>query len=285
MIMESEMKTTFLAGAALALLGMNAAQAADILPPIVEAPYIEAPVYEPVSVASGWYLRGDVGYSWNKLRGVDFFQGSNATYVPFASASLRGAYTVGAGVGYKATEHLRFDATLDFSGRSKFTGSTTGGCGVAANCVSTDSSSMQALSLMANAYVDIGTWGRFTPYVGAGIGGTRVAWADLRNTSCDAANPASCDPTVIHEGETNWRFSYALMAGTTIELNCALKADVGYRYRNVRGGKMFAYALNGGPGYDKGYSSHEVRGGLRYQFGGCSQVAEVPQYTPPPIYK
>jgi len=279
------MKTTILAGTALAILGMSAAKAADILPPIVEAPYIEAPVYEPVSVASGWYLRGDVGYSWNKLRGADFFQGSNATYVPFASASLRGAYTVGGGIGYKATEHLRFDATLDFTGRSRFTGSTTGSCGVATACVSTDTSSMQALSLMANAYVDIGTWGRFTPYVGAGIGGTRVAWANLSNTSCDASNPASCDPTVIHEGETNWRFSYALMAGTTIELNCALKADVGYRYRNVKGGKMFAYALNGGPGYDRGFSSHEVRGGLRYQFGGCNQVAEVPAYTPPPIYK
>ncbi len=49
------------------------------------------------------------------------------------------------------------------------------------------------------------------------------------------------------------------MAGTSIDLSCNLKADVGYRFRHVEGGDMFGYAENGGPGYDKGLNLHEAR--------------------------
>ncbi|MAZ84085.1 MAG: hypothetical protein CME90_10815 [Hoeflea sp.] len=286
------MKTTLFAGiaaaAVVAAVGTGSALAADALPPIVEAPYYEPPVvYDTVSSASGWYLRGDVGYAWNQSRGVNFFQGgSAAAYVPFASSKLRGGYSVGGGVGYKTSGRLRFDATLDYFGKTKFRGSTTGSCGAAVSCVSTDVAHFDAFSLLANAYVDLYTHGRFSFYAGAGLGGTRVNWGDLDNTSCDAGNPANCDVTVRHRGNASWRFTYALMAGATININCALDADVGYRYRNVQGGKMFNYASNGGPGYDRGFHSHEVRGGLRYTFGGCEEPpVEPPVYTPPPVYK
>lgn len=288
------MKATLFAGiaaAAVVAAATGTAIAADALPPIVEAPYYEPPaVYEPVSASSGWYLRGDVGYAWNKSRGVDFFQGgSSAAYVPFASSKLRGGYSIGGGVGYKTSGRMRFDATLDYFGKTKFRGSTTGGgstsgaCTV--TCTSTDLSDFTALSLLANAYVDLYTHGRFSFYAGAGIGGTHVKWDGLSNTSCPDGG-GTCDPTVWHGGESSWRFTYALMAGTTIKINCALDADVGYRYRNVRGGKMFNYAVGGGPGYDRGFQSHEVRGGLRYTFGGCEEPpVEPPVYTPPPVYK
>lgn len=282
------MKTVFLAGAALAIAGVVQAQAADIYQPVPEAPIIQAPVVEPVAAASGWYLRGDVGYSWNKLRGADYFQGSNALYVPFATASLRNTYSIGGGVGYQVTEKFRVDGTFDYFGGSKFRGSTIGGCGVAVNCVSRDISTLSAYSLLANAYIDVAKFGRVTTYVGGGLGGTHVNWNGLDNTSCSATNPAACDPTVRHTGAKSWRFTYALMAGASIDLTCNLKADVGYRYRNVAGGgKMFGYALNGGPGYDRGYASHEVRGGLRYSFGGCAQpvVYEPEPIYPQPVYK
>lgn len=281
------MKTTLLAGVALAVAGVMQANAADVYTPMPEAPIVEAPIVEPIApVASGWYLRGDVGYSWNRLRGADYFQGSNALYVPFATASLRNSYSIGGGVGYQATQRIRFDGTFDYFGSARFRGSTVGGCGVAANCVSTDLSKLSAYSLLANAYVDFAKFGRVTTYVGAGIGGTHVNWSGLDNTSCSVTNPALCDPTVRHEGAGSWRFTYALMAGASVDITCALKADVGYRYRNVAGGKMFGYALNGGPGYDRGYASHEVRGGLRYSFGGCAEPVVYPEpIYPQPVYK
>jgi opacity protein-like surface antigen len=61
-------------------------------------------------------------------------------------------------------------------------------------CTSTDLSSLTAWTLMANAYVDLGTYGYFTPYVGGGIGGTYVKWKDLSNTSCDSSGSGNgCD--------------------------------------------------------------------------------------------
>ncbi|MBW3096288.1 outer membrane protein [Pseudohoeflea coraliihabitans] len=279
------MKTTLLAGAALAI-GLTGAHAADFGQPVQDAPYLPPLAGEPVvSSASGWYLRGDVGYAWNRSKGVNFFQGSSATYSSFDTAELRSSYTVGGGVGYQATRRLRFDATLDYIGKTDFTGSTSGSCGVATDCVSTDLADFTAYSLLANVYVDVATWGRVTGYVGGGIGGTYVDWDNLSNTSCDAADSTSCDPTVWHEGDGSWRFTYALMAGASVDLTCALKADVGYRFRNVEGGRMFGYALGGGPGYDEGFQSHEVRGGLRYSFGGCETPPEPPVYMPPPVYK
>lgn len=285
------MKKIMLASVALVLGGAGTASAADALPPIVEAPYVEAPVTHKVEAASGWYLRGDAGYSWNKIDNPQFFQGSNANYVGFASSDLRGSYSVGVGVGYQVRSYLRTDLTLDYFSKADFTGSTRGGGAAAGACVgactSRDYSSVSGMSLLANAYVDFYKHGRFTLYGGAGIGGTYVKWDGLSNTSCSDANPALCDATVNHSGHSSWRFTYALMAGASIDVTCNLKADIGYRYRNISGGKMFGYALGGGPGYDNGFSSHEARGGLRYSFGGCAQEEVYVEPAPimPVVYK
>ncbi|MFC3072411.1 outer membrane protein [Shinella pollutisoli] len=274
-----------LSGVAAVLLAGTSAHAADLYQPEV----IEAPPVQQVAIETGgWYLRGDMGYSVNKLRGARFFQGSNGTMEQFDTAKLKNGFTIGGGVGYQINDHLRTDATLDYMFKSDFRGSTSGGCGVAVACTSTDVSSLTALSLLANAYVDIGTYGIVTPYVGGGIGGTYVRWDDLRNTSCDDTDPTNCDPTVTHGGKKSWRFTYALMAGASIDVTCNLKADVGYRFRHVTKGDMFGYRMNGGPGYDRGYYSHEARAGLRYAFNGCDQQAYIPPADIPisePVYK
>lgn len=273
-------------GVVATLLGSTASFAADIYQPIADpAPIYEQPVQ--VAEASGWYLRGDIGYSFNKLRGAHFFQGSNSLVRDFDTAEIDDSFSGGVGVGYQITNHLRTDLTLDYFG-ADFRGSTSGSCGVAAACTSTDISKMTAWSLMANAYVDLATYGVFTPYVGAGIGGTHVNWKGLRNTSCETGNPANCDPTIEHGGRKGWRFSYALMAGASIDVTCNLKADVGYRYRRIEGGDFFGFASNGGPGSDKGFESHEGRVGMRYAFGGCQEQAYIPPVEIPveqPVYK
>ncbi|WEZ82613.1 porin family protein [Rhizobium sp. 32-5/1] len=273
-----------LSGVVAALLCGTSAYAADVYEPPVEQPIIEQPVA--VEAASGWYLRGDAGYSFTKLRGAHFYQGSNANDRDFDSADLDDSYTLGIGAGYQVNNYLRGDVTLDYLGEADFEGSTSGACGVAAACTSRDISSMTAWSLLANAYVDIGTYGSITPYVGAGIGGTNVKWDKLRNTSCETGNPANCDPTVEHGGKDKWRFTYALMAGASIDVTCNVKADLGYRFRHVLGGNMFGYEQNGGPGSDKGLYLHEARAGMRYSFGGCEQPYEPVDYpAPQPVYK
>jgi opacity protein-like surface antigen len=260
------------------------AQAADLYEP---APPVEMPAVEqPVVSANGWYLRGDISYDLVNMRGAKFFQGDNDYMAKFDKADVDNTGNLGVGVGYQINDYFRTDTTFDYMFSAKFRGSTHGSCGSAVTCRSTDISDFSAYSLMANAYVDITKMGIFTPYVGVGIGGTHISWDGLKNTSCNANNPDDCDTTVTHKGRDSWRFTYAVMAGTSIDINCKLKADVGYRYRNIAAGNMFGYKLNGGPGYDKGFDIHEGRVGVRYAFGDsdCQQAylppMEVPQQQP-----
>ncbi|MGL4488547.1 MAG: outer membrane protein [Rhizobiaceae bacterium] len=266
------------------------AMAADVIeaPMVVETP-------EPVHVASanGWYIRGDIGYAMNGSLGAEY-----VTYgVPGGSNVLNGklddGFAGGVGVGYQITDYLRGELSTDYFASSEFSGSTIGGpcliggAGIA-SCVSSDSDSYTALSLMANAYVDLGTFNRITPYVGAGVGITHVKWSGLNNVECDAANPANCNPAVIHRGGSGVRGSVALMVGASYDITCNLKADLGYRFRHTSGGRMFEFAGAAGPGDHKALKTHEVRTGLRWAIGGkgCGSPA-VTYHEPvnPPVYK
>lgn len=236
----------------------------------------------------GFYVRGDVGYNWTDLKGINYtlygFAGDSGT---FDTYELDNSWTLGGGVGYQINRYLRTDVTLDYMFDADFEGSTSGTCGFGplVPCVSTDISSMSAYTLLANAYVDFWAYGNFSAYVGAGIGGTYVKWNDLENTACTAANPNLCDPTITHGGNSEWRFSGALMAGGAYHFRCDFAADVGYRYRYVSGGQMFGYSTGGGPGYDEAFHVHEARAGLRYYPGrDCSPPPVIPPYEPP-IYK
>lgn len=278
------MKTSVV-GLVAALTACTSAFAADPYQPgpqVLEAPEVV------VQDANGWYLRGDIGYSFNRLRGANFFQGSNALLSDFSTASLEDSFLAGVGVGYQINSYLRSDLTFDYLGKADFKGTTRGGGADFGACVgpctSTDRTSLRAYSLMANAYVDLGTYAGFTPYVGAGIGGSYVKWDKLRNTAC-ADDGSGCDSPVEHGGKGKWRFTYALMAGASYDITCNLKADVGYRFRHIEGGDMFGYKANGGPGYDKGINSHEVRVGARYVFNDCAPQAYEPAPIAPLVYK
>jgi opacity protein-like surface antigen len=78
------------------------------------------------------------------------------------------------------------------------------------------------------------------------------------------------------------------MAGASVDITCNLKGDVGYRYRNMASGAMFkSLTSQGYQGYHKSISSHEVRGGLRYGFGGCAEQEVYIEPAPimPAVYK
>lgn len=268
-------------------LSANAARAADVIePPVYVEPAAPTVIEE---AAGGWYIRGDIDYHLAEMGGITYAAGGGTNV--FDSAELDESWSLGGGIGYNVSKHFRVDVTADYWAKSDFRGSTSGACGVAVACVSEDLSAMSAWVLLANAYADLGTYGGFTPYIGAGIGVAHVKWDDLSNTSCDPAIPGSCDPTIVHEGGKGWRAAGALMVGASYCLSDKAELDGGYRYTRVGGGTMFGNAVGAGPGYDDGFEVHEVRGGLRYSFGGGSHrcAAPAPQevvYQPEPaVYK
>lgn len=276
-----------LSTAALAVLPLSSSLAADYDPPI----YIEeAPQEVPVEIGSGWYLRGDIGYAFRTRAKTPFeyrtYDGLTGTYgqSAFATGELESDFTWGGGFGYHFSDWLRADATIEgFQGNFRGTTASAFPClpapeYVGTGCRSEDNADYNALSLMANGYVDLGTFVGFTPYVGGGAGFTLMRWGPLTNDLYCATGVAPCpDPdahilTATHGGDRDWRFTYALMAGFAYDINDVLKVDVGYKYRHVDGGSMFGFdqasiaaGATGIQGTDKGFDQHEIRVGLRYE--------------------
>jgi opacity protein-like surface antigen len=257
------------------------AVAADYEPPIVA----DQPEEVPVEVGTGWYLRGDIGYNATVDADDPFdyrtFDPITATYSnnTFATADLDNQFTYSIGAGYSFTDWLRADATFDYFTLG-FDGTTVSALPCSTDplyagttCRSVDNADGYALSFLANGYVDLGTYVGLTPYVGAGLGYTYVNWDNLNDTTyCVGATcPSNPFAQTQHGGDDSWRFTYALMAGVAYDLSQELKLDVGYRYRHIDGGDMFdfdpaiaAAGATGVQGKDGGFSSHEVRVGLRY---------------------
>ncbi|PWV95510.1 opacity protein-like surface antigen [Hoeflea marina] len=264
-----------LAGAA------SPALAADI-DQIIYAP--ELPTTQMVEVGSGWYLRGDIGYSLQSKGAATsynvFDAGPPASYTAtaFDSSDLTSDFSGAIGFGYAFTDYFRSDLTVDFS-RGRFDGSSSaaGDCvgGTPANttCSSTGRQDFESYGFMANGYVDLGTVVGFTPYLGAGAGITRVKWDDLNSTNRCVDLGGACGTTeTAQAGADSWRFTYALMAGMSYDISESLKLDLGYRYQKTASGPMFQYdaatALAGASGAqarDNGFEKHEVRVGLRYE--------------------
>ncbi len=123
--------------------------------------------------------------------------------------------------------------------------------------------SLKTYTLMLNAYYDIGKFGRFVPYVGAGIGAAYHQLDDISFTG----NPALTNR--IH-GNNDLSFAWALMAGVGIQLTDRAILDIGYRYIDT--GSISsqrsdtAFNVNPAVKFDD-LTAHEIKVGLRYHFG------------------
>jgi opacity protein-like surface antigen len=254
--------------AAAALAGT--ASAAD-LPPEIKMPEVS------VKDAHGWYVRGDVGYAVNASHGDTTYRGFDPSTGAtdggrFDSDRFSGDFSGGVGIGYQFNDLLRADITGDyfsgdFDGRVSGDSPCAGGL-AGTGCSGKARSSFKAGSLMLNGYVDLGTLAGFTPYVGAGLGATRVSWDRVNAVGTCIDGIAACGGAApvrtSYSGESDWRMTYALMAGVAYEVTPNVKVDFGYRFSHIAGGNMFGDPSGGGvSGRDGDLSRHEIRVGLR----------------------
>lgn len=162
-----------------------------------------------VELGTGWYLRGDIGYSSVAVPfGNPPASLNDATAPPSAQSMFGpgtthyGAMNATLGAGYQFNNWFRMDATFDWRNENNETLNTYGqNCAIdvpattattivngspvtvtvpayvnyANNaCYKTDTTQLQSWSALMNAYGDLGTWFGLTPYIGAGIGITHV---------------------------------------------------------------------------------------------------------------
>ena len=256
MTIRRSVVTTILAGASLGAF-IAAASAADI----IQQPIIEAPVIKEVKPFGGWYIRGDVGYGFVEDRDDSdkdkvFPAQPGVTFE--VEKDFEDVLSVGGGVGHQINEFLRADITVDgfFNGEYSETTVSTIDLGTGAPIVdeTAQTAEFNALLLMANAYVDMGTYAGITPYVGAGVGFAAIDYDEVVFSS-------NGTPTgTTEEGSEELRLAWSLSAGASYDVSDNVAIDGGYRFTRVADGKV-SDTIN-----DGGVDLHQVRLGARYKF-------------------
>ncbi|MBO0732838.1 MAG: porin family protein [Methylocapsa sp.] len=253
------------------------ATAADFGQPLPEPP----PAYDMVDFSSGWYVRGDIAYARETFPEItpDF------GLIP----SVRNTYSTGAGMGYKINDWLRTDLILDYRSPVQSAGiGAVRGCEIVLPdvvtglptpssqvCAGHFNTQIHRWDLLANAYIDLGTWQGVTPYVGAGAG---VSWARIwQSVNWSLINGLPCQASCGFPGFggtfffSDWdrsqsvmqyRFAWALMAGFAVALTDHVQLDAGYRYLNL--GTVSSVSAVTGAAASRTVTANEVRAGLRY---------------------
>lgn len=250
-----------------AALTAGAAIAAD-LPPIVDIPQEVVP-----TVVGGWYLRGDIGYAKTKVDGIRYMQG-NQMSGEFDVYDIDNSWMIGGGIGYQVNDWFRVDWTANHFFEADMTGSSALNVACSdgtanAVCSYRDNNIVGYTTLLANAYIDMGTWQGLTPYVGAGIGGAYTHWSDFSNQEYYVSGATPTTTALdTHPARNGWRFAYALHAGASYDLTSKLKLDAGYTFTHIENGEMFGFGNNSGlvgtQGYHGDIKSHAFKVGLRY---------------------
>ena len=198
-----------------------------------------------VEMASGWYLRGDIGY---RLNHISSFEAPNA----ITSAKYGDSVGLSFGGGYKY-QWFRADVTVDYGSQVKLNANSS----LASVVQPQYSVKLETISALANAYIDLGSWWGFTPYIGGGAGVTYLRGSDYIYNSL---------PTSSHN-DSRTNFSWAAMAGVAYRFSARWTVDLGYRHLDM-GSLPTTTGTNLSTDRTqwKGLSTDEVRIGFRYMF-------------------
>jgi opacity protein-like surface antigen len=83
---------------------------------------------------------------------------------------------------------------------------------------------------MANAYVDLGTWWCFTPFIGAGIGSAYHKFHAVTDVGYNASTIPGFG--YANTDTTKWSSAWALHAGLAYNVSNSVKIEFAYRYLN-----------------------------------------------------
>jgi len=255
-----------LAGAVLISVASLPANAADI----VDAQF-DPVVYDPPVIVGGWYLRGYIGMTNQRHKGLDSLAIQNALNTPAMEYQWldRGSFSssglVGGGVGFALNQWLRGDVTVEYRMPSKFTALDTFiNQGTGLSNVNDYRARKSELLFLANAYADLGLYGAITPYVGAGIGTSRNTISGFVDH-----NPQT-GVSLTGATHSQWQLAWALHAGIGVDLNERTTLDVGYSFTHLGNARTGAISSNDGVDYDpftfRNLHSHDIKVGLRYRF-------------------
>ncbi|MBV8796506.1 MAG: porin family protein [Hyphomicrobiales bacterium] len=299
------------------------ASAADLLG--TAAPFTLPAPSSPLIFESGsnWYVRGDLGISFDDAPSVSFSSISvpppgfpGAPLPVYSGQNIHSTdFTGGVGAGYRFNNYLRFDATWDYRTGPGGSSSATVVCpygltgltsqappnpllgylyNTTNTCIGSANIKQHNNTFLANAYVDLGTYYGFTPYVGGGAGfniNTMSGSLNFNETANGLPYAANLTPTGAYPqlwldqfgtlispqpniaftqqnwnrtfSSTTYSFAWALAAGLGFQLTPSATLDVGYRYLNS-GAITTLINPQTGMTVKQNNWSQQIRVGLRY---------------------
>jgi len=270
-------KSLLAAGAATLISSM--AFAADM--PIAAPPPMYAPA--PPADFGGWYLRGDIGFSNQRVDRLNNVLDANNTS-SVQNLSFNNAGIFGLGAGYRFNNWFRADVTGEYRGNSQFFGTDRitypGGVGT-----DTYHATKNEWVVLANAYVDLGTWWCITPFVGAGVGTARVAINGFTDQGIANNGAGALPGLAFGDNVAKWNFAWAAHAGLAYQVSPAFTVELAYRYLDMGDGltgdlKTFdgTNAVNN-PTTFKHITSQDLKLGVRWN------LDSPPVYAPPLVTK
>jgi opacity protein-like surface antigen len=287
-------KSLLAAGAAAVF--STVAFAADM--PIAPPPYAPAPMVED---CGGWYLRGDIGFSNQRVKEIRY--GRESAYSQLTSLQQQSGFDAagifGLGVGYRFNNWFRADLVGQYRGNANFKATDrltgmAGGIGPYSGIDNYGGSKSEWL-VMANAYVDLGTWWSITPFIGAGVGASRVSISNftdnnLTNLQVDGnGNPISVGgPPVAGAASalngSKWNLAWAVHTGLAYNVTPNLVLELAYSYIDLGQGQTGVLStFTGGTTNNvfkfKDITSHDLKLGVRWD------LTSPQYYAPPPVTK
>jgi opacity protein-like surface antigen len=255
----------------LSALASSAAQAADYSQPLPPPPVYYQPPPPPPEFGGNWYLRGQVGVGINSKPNLEYTTVTDAT---LQHNDISDSFFVGGGVGYEWNNWLRFDATAEYRAKSRVYAFVTYPPGH----IDEYQGNLKSWVFLANAFVDLGTWECFTPFVGFGVGGAYNTLSDFTDVNPNGGYGFGRNPS-------QWHFAWALHAGVAYEVSKNLKIELAYRYLNY--GSITdtvdcsVTCTHDQFKFDK-LTSQDIMLSFRWSF--CCDLPPPPRYvyTPPP---
>lgn len=259
-------RSSYLLGAALGsalVLALSAnAMAADIYDGGLKGGYDVPP---PPPSDRGLYIKGYVGQA-NSNVGSIFTEDFLTNTFTVHHKDIKSSPLFGLGIGWKHSHWLRFDATGDYRGDALFLGQdqypAIGGGTAGTNEYTAD---IQSWLGLANAYIDMGNWCGFTPYIGAGIGFSTLTVSGMKDINVFNRSVA------YGQDNTNTNFAWALHAGVSFDVSPQVAIDLAYRYADLgtaQSGTVTTFdgaASNSGV-FIRDITANDVMLGMRYKF-------------------
>lgn len=262
----ASVKMLVVAGSAV-ILCLNAAGAADFAVPVAPVPV--------VAEYSGWYLRGDIGFTNQRVKSPKYDYGTlgQPASVDVVSKEFETGGIFGIGIGYQFNNWLRGDITGEYRSASTFHGYEVVNFGGYLFPEHNTIVKSEWVAL-ANLYADLGTWWCITPFVGFGIGAANVRLSGFEDTIIGAYNPALDDGFVVNANNSanagsKWNFAWAVHAGLAYKVTPNFTIELAYRYLNLGDGKTGAISGFDGTYQGAGYAlndiySQDVKLGVRW---------------------